>query len=90
MELTPQQRAYYRALYENQIHVLLEGSKVATSAASKSLRWSLKDACNHPFLCDGLEEDYVAKRLAAAAEKNEDAPDAQRMLVEGAHMSLLS
>ena len=91
VELTPQQRAYYRALYENQIHVLLEGSKVKNVPQLRNLSMELRKVCNHPFLCDGLEEDYVAKRLAAAAEKNEDAPDAQRMLVEGSgKMSLLA
>jgi len=91
VELTPQQRAYYRALYENQIHVLLEGSKVKNVPQLRNLSMELRKVCNHPFLCDGLEEDYVAKRLAACAEKGEEAPSAQRMLVEGSgKMSLLA
>ena len=27
VELTPEQRAYYRMIYEKQVHVLMEGTK---------------------------------------------------------------
>ncbi len=91
VELTAQQRAYYRALYENQIHVLLEGQKVKSVPQLRNLSMELRKICNHPFLCDGLEQDYTDKRLAAAAEKGETAPTPLQLLTEGSgKMGLLS
>ena len=91
VELTAQQRGYYRALYENQIHVLLEGSKVKSVPQLRNLSMELRKVCNHPFLCDGLEEDYTNKRLAACAEKGDQPPNALQLLVEGSgKMGLLA
>ena len=51
----------------------------------------LRKICNHPFLCDGLEQDYTDKRLAAAAEMGEAAPTPLQLLTEGSgKMGLLS
>ncbi|CEF98466.1 Helicase, C-terminal [Ostreococcus tauri] len=91
VELTPQQRGYYRALYENQIHVLLEGSKVKSVPQLRNLSMELRKVCNHPFLCAGLEEDYTKKRLAACEENGIAPPSALQLLVEGSgKMSLLA
>ena len=91
VEMTAQQRGYYRALYENQIHVLLEGSKVKSVPQLRNLSMELRKVCNHPFLCDGLEEDYTSKRLAAAEEKGETPPNALRLITEGSgKMGLLA
>ena len=72
VELTPEQRNYYRAIYEKQVHVLLEGAKAKHVPQLRNLCMELRKVCNHPFLCDGLEADYGEKKrkaLAAAAEK---------------------
>ena len=72
VELTPEQRNYYRAIYEKQVHVLLEGAKSKNVPQLRNLCMELRKVCNHPFLCDGLEEDYAAKKrkaIEAAAEK---------------------
>ena len=91
VEMTAQQRGYYRALYENQIHVLLEGSKVKSVPQLRNLSMELRKVCNHPFLCNGLEEDYTSKRLAAAEEKGETPPTALRLITEGSgKMGLLA
>ena len=65
VELTPEQRNYYRAIYEKQVHVLLEGSKSKNVPQLRNLCMELRKVCNHPFLCDGLEEDFVDKRTKA-------------------------
>ena len=72
VELTPEQRNYYRAIYEKQVHVLLDGAKAKHVPQLRNLCMELRKVCNHPFLCDGLEADYGEKKrkaLAAAAEK---------------------
>ena len=72
VELTPEQRKYYRAIYEKQVHVLLDGAKSKNVPQLRNLCMELRKVCNHPFLCDGLEEDYGGKRMKAielAAEK---------------------
>ena len=72
VELTPEQRNYYRAIYEKQVHVLLEGNKGKNVPQLRNLCMELRKVCNHPFLCDGIEQDYTDKRkraIEAAAEK---------------------
>ena len=72
VELTPEQRNYYRAIYEKQVHVLLEGAKAKHVPQLRNLCMELRKVCNHPFLCDGLEADYGEKKrkaLALVAEK---------------------
>jgi chromodomain-helicase-DNA-binding protein 7 len=72
VELTPEQRNYYRAIYEKQVHVLLEGAKAKHVPQLRNLCMELRKVCNHPFLCDGLESDYGEKKrkaLAASAER---------------------
>ena len=73
VELTPEQRNYYRAIYEKQVHVLLEGAKAKHVPQLRNLCMELRKVCNHPFLCDGLEADYGEKKrkaLKISHEKN--------------------
>ena len=67
VEMTPEQRVYYRAIYEKQAHVLLAGNKSKALPQMRNLAMELRKVCNHPFLCEGIEDDYSAKRRAAAA-----------------------
>ncbi|GMH41988.1 hypothetical protein BSKO_09907 [Bryopsis sp. KO-2023] len=76
--LTPRQHAYYRALYSNQINFLLGGGTTKNFAALRNLCMELRKVCNHPFLCDGLEEDVVLRHM----EANESPPDELTMLIE--------
>ena len=72
VELTPEQRAYYRMIYEKQVHVLMEGNKSKNVPQLRNLCMELRKVCNHPFLCDGMEEDFANKKKRAvelAAEK---------------------
>jgi SNF2 family DNA or RNA helicase len=72
VELTPEQRNYYRMIYEKQVHVLMEGSKSKNVPQLRNLCMELRKVCNHPFLCNGLEQDYADKKrrsIEAAAAK---------------------
>ncbi|KAJ7562204.1 hypothetical protein O6H91_03G058800 [Diphasiastrum complanatum] len=64
VELTKEQRAYYRAIYENRISDLLKGSKSNNLPNLRNMAMELRKLCNHPFLCDGLEEDLLSKQRA--------------------------
>ena len=68
VELTAEQRAYYRMIYEKQVHVLMEGNKSKNVPQLRNLCMELRKVCNHPFLCDGVEQDYVDKKTRAAEE----------------------
>ncbi|WIA09219.1 hypothetical protein OEZ85_008629 [Tetradesmus obliquus] len=72
VELTQEQRRYYRALYAKQIGSLLQGVAAKNLPGMRNLAMELRKLCCHPFLCDGLEEDmtsrWEAARAAAAAE----------------------
>ena len=73
VELTAMQKKYYRAIYEKQVHVLLEGAKAKHVPQLRNLCMELRKVCNHPFLCDGLEADYGEKKrkaLKISHEKN--------------------
>ena len=72
VELTPEQRTYYRMIYEKQVHVLMEGNKSKNVPQLRNLCMELRKVCNHPFLCGGMEEDFGNKKTRAielAAEK---------------------
>ncbi|XP_073395338.1 uncharacterized protein [Physcomitrium patens] len=61
VELTKEQRAFYRAIYENNISTLLKGSIATNMPSLRNVAMELRKLCNHPFLCDGLEESIVFK-----------------------------
>ncbi|KAG2440284.1 hypothetical protein HXX76_004395 [Chlamydomonas incerta] len=83
VELTQQQRAYYRGLYEGCIGALLGGGSSKNMPQMRNLAMELRKLCCHPVLCDGLEDDLKVKlaqqrsaaEAAAAAEGH--APDAE-------------
>ncbi|KAG1680184.1 hypothetical protein FOA52_000297 [Chlamydomonas sp. UWO 241] len=64
VQLTAEQRAYYKALYENQIGALLGGVANKNLPQMRNLAMELRKLCNHPFLCESLEEDIVCRRSA--------------------------
>ena len=66
VELTKEQRAYYKAIFANQIGTLLGGASTENTPLLRNVAMELRKVCNHPFLCDGVEEDY-AKRVKEAA-----------------------
>ncbi|KAK9815748.1 hypothetical protein WJX72_008847 [[Myrmecia] bisecta] len=65
VELTQQQRAYYRALYSKQIASLLGGASAKNLPNMRNLAMELRKVCCHPYLCNGLEDDIALRRQAA-------------------------
>ena len=68
VELSAQQRGYYTAVAEKNIGVLLEGAKSKNTPQLRNICMELRKVCNHPFLCDGLEDDYIERRRSALKE----------------------
>ena len=81
VELSAQQRGYYIAIAEKNIGVLLEGTKTKNTPQLKNLCMELRKVCNHPFLCDGLENDYVERRRSALRE-GEEMPSQLELLTQ--------
>ena len=71
VELSAQQRGYYTAVAEKNIGVLLEGAKSRNTPQLRNICMELRKVCNHPFLCDGLEDDYTERRRSALKEGEE-------------------
>ncbi|OAE35962.1 hypothetical protein AXG93_93s1000 [Marchantia polymorpha subsp. ruderalis] len=65
VELTREQRIYYRAVYENNVGTLLKGSTSSDVSSLRNVAMELRKVCNHPFLCDGFKEDYASKHGAS-------------------------
>ncbi|KAL0028186.1 hypothetical protein WJX79_000439 [Trebouxia sp. C0005] len=84
VQLTHQQRAYYKALYSNQIGALLNGCNAKNLPNLRNLAMELRKVCCHPFLCNGLEEDFAVKRHAAG-----DAGSELDLLVQSSGKMLL-
>jgi superfamily II DNA or RNA helicase len=70
-QLTLEQRAYYKAIFEKQIGTLLAGVSNKNVPNLRNLAMELRKVCCHPFLCDGLEDDIAARRRAAGLETDE-------------------
>ena len=70
-QLTTEQRAYYKAIFEKQIGTLLGGAAQKNAPNLKNLAMELRKVCCHPFLCDGLEDDVAARRRAAGLPTDE-------------------
>lgn len=69
-QLTAEQRVYYRAIFERRIDVLMAGSKAKNTPKLRNVAMELRKVCCHPFLCDGIEDDYH-ERKAAAGERHQ-------------------
>ena len=67
-QLTQDQRAYYKAIFERQIGTLLGGSGQKNVPNLRNLAMELRKVCCHPFLCDGLEEDIRQRRANSSNE----------------------
>ncbi|KAI8462365.1 MAG: hypothetical protein J3K34DRAFT_501179 [Monoraphidium minutum] len=72
VEMTPEQRKYYKALYykalySKQIGSLLSGGASKNLPGMRNLAMELRKLCCHPYLCEGLEDDM---RLGFAVERS--------------------
>ena len=70
-QLTIEQRAYYKAIFEKQIGTLLGGVSQKNAPNLRNLAMELRKVCCHPFLCNGLEEDVAARRRLAGLPGDE-------------------
>lgn len=61
VELTKDQRAFYKAIFENNVASLLKGSSSGNLPNLRNVAMELRKVCNHPFLCDGLEDSLLSK-----------------------------
>ncbi|KAH7443566.1 hypothetical protein KP509_02G040400 [Ceratopteris richardii] len=61
VELTKEQRYYYKAILENRISDLLKGSRSNNIPNLRNVAMELRKLCNHPFLCNGLQDDINSK-----------------------------
>ena len=61
-QLTAEQRQYYRAIFERRIGDLMVGGKARNAPQLRNIAMELRKVCCHPFLCDGIEEDYRRRR----------------------------
>jgi superfamily II DNA or RNA helicase len=60
VEMVPFQRHCYRALYEKNAALLLQGQDSRDSPSFSNLSMQLRKCCNHPFMLDGVEEAEMA------------------------------
>ena len=67
VEMTADQRAYYKALHESKMHVLLAANSRKNMPNSRNLLMELRHCCNHPFLLTGIQDDFTRRRMEAAA-----------------------
>ena len=67
VQLTREQRAYYKAIFENQIGALLGGASSKNIPALRNVAMELRKVCCHPYLCNGVEDDI--------AERNKKNPE---------------
>jgi SNF2 family DNA or RNA helicase len=68
VQLTQEQRAYYKAIFENQIGVLLSGASTKNVPALRNVAMELRKVCCHPFLCDGVEDDLAERHRKKTGE----------------------
>ncbi|XP_073385552.1 uncharacterized protein [Physcomitrium patens] len=70
VELTKDQRLFYKAILENNVASLLKGSSTSNLPNLRNVAMELRKVCNHPFLCDGLEDSLTAKLRSNANDSN--------------------
>lgn len=58
VELTVQQKQYYRALYEKNVGFLHKNKKPLDGPSLNNLAMQLRKCCNHLFLLNGVEQEF--------------------------------
>lgn len=61
VELTLEQKQYYRALYEKNVKFLHKNKRALDGPSLNNLAMQLRKCCNHLFLLNGVEEEFRAK-----------------------------
>lgn len=90
VELTKEQRCYYRAILKNRISDLLKGSQSSNIPNLRNVAMELRKLCNHPFLCNGLQEDINSKLKSPAGDlSNEAEKSSEALCLSSGKMMLL-
>jgi len=69
VDLTPEQRAVYRATYEKRIGDLMKGAGAQNLPSLNNISMLLREVCNHPFLVKGLENQMRQGRQLPGREQ---------------------
>jgi len=72
VQLTVEQRAYYKAIFEGHIGTLMAGAASKNLPNLRNLAMELRKVCCHPFLCNGLEDDFAMRRAASGLAAQDD------------------
>ena len=56
VELTAEQRRWYKALLEDSVGDLVEASKASKVPALRNIAMQLRKVCNHPYMLKGVED----------------------------------
>ncbi|CAG9464557.1 unnamed protein product [Pedinophyceae sp. YPF-701] len=92
VELTPEQRAFYKMVYEKRVSDLMQATRGGRGGAGPKLNnivMLLRKVCNHPFLEHGLEEDIRQRRNVPHPEAEKDGTLILRDGQRGAEIELL-
>ncbi|BDA49984.1 Chromodomain-helicase-DNA-binding protein 6 [Coccomyxa sp. Obi] len=87
VELTTEQRHFYKAIYGKQIGALLGGATTKNTPQLQNLAMELRKVCCHPFLCRGLEDHMMLRQAARGAG---DVPEIDRIVNASGKMVLLA
>ena len=74
VSLTPNQKKFYKAIYERNTTFLFKGAKPKNSPSLMNVMMELRKCCNHPFLIRGAEDKLL---LEAAEQIRTNNPDAE-------------
>ncbi len=59
-------RALRRAIYSKEVGTLLDGATRSNLGGLRNLAMELRKVCCHPFLCDGLEQEFELRNAKLA------------------------
>lgn len=84
VELTSEQKKYYRSIYERNTKFLYRGGKAKNGPSLMNIMMELRKCCNHPFLIRGAEERILEDNLSAAGGNTATSREevVHRLLVE--------
>ena len=69
--LTPIQKTYYKAIYENNTSFLLKGAKFGNASSLMNVMMNIRNCCNQLFLIRGADERILADAAASGPQKSE-------------------
>ena len=89
VEMTADQRGYYKALHERNIGVLLAANSKKNLPSSRNLLMELRHCCNHPFVLKGIQEDFTRRKIDAASASGQPPPSETELRIAASGKFLL-